>query len=204
MSQLRCKLIASFCILAVIAIGCSKDELNKLANKAKNAVSDGSANVKEAVTEQVDTAKEKLKGAQAEVQQQLKMAGKIKLNIGDDIETQACYVTLIAQGSGRPSVLQLRSYHDPKSETFPSVFLQAQVQSVSAAELVNQTLQARLFVQVKEDSDVLFSEANKPVELKIVSVEDKLVKAELGNASLLDTATGAAVTTTGQFEGVLQ
>ena len=65
-----------------------------------------------------------------------------------------------------------------------------------------QAQDARLFVQLP-DGKVLFSEADKPVGLKITSVDDKLVKAELVNASLVDATTGQPVTTSGSFEGVL-
>jgi len=204
MNQHHSKAVGWLCVLAVVAIGCSKDDLNNLANKAKNAVSEGSAQVKDTVGEQVDSAKNTIVGAKAEVEQQLNMAGSIKLNVGSKVQTTACYVHLLKQGSGRPTVLQFRSYRDAESESFPSIFLQAQVQAASAAELANQTVQCRLFVQLEEHGGVFFAEANTPVELRIISVEENLVKAVLGRASLLDTATGNMVTTTGQFEGVLQ
>lgn len=191
-------------ILATITIGCSKDELDKLAAKAKNAVAEGGAKAKEAVSENVEAAKKGISGAAAEVQEQAGVAGRITLDAGGEVKTGACYASFITQASGRDAVLQLRSYRDAENESFPSVFLQAQVRAGSAAELTNTSIEARLFVQVEQNGRLLSSEAGKPVELKVVSVEGKVLKAELAAASLVDPTTGESVTTTGQFEGVLQ
>jgi len=191
------------CTLLTIAFGCSTEDLGNLVDKAKNAASEGTEKVKEAVSQEVESVQEKMGAASTEVQEQLSMAGTIELTAGAPLKTDACYARLIAQGARRPAVLQLQSYRDANSESFPSVFLQSQVEVSSPSELVGKIVSARLFVQRDAQGSVLFSETESPVELRIVSLEEKLLSAELVAASLLDTATGESVAATGRFEGVL-
>lgn len=54
--------------LAVCAAGiCSKEDLGKLANQAKNAVADGGAKAKDAVSKNVEPAKKSMESTTAEV-----------------------------------------------------------------------------------------------------------------------------------------
>ena len=92
---------AAVLILAVVAIGCNKEDLTGALDKAKNAVTENAAKAKQAVQEKLDAATQ-------QVQEQLNLAGSIELAAGAPIKTDACYVSLIPQGSGRPTVLQLR------------------------------------------------------------------------------------------------
>lgn len=187
---------AMFLILAVVVAGCSKEDLTGALDKAKNAVAEGTAKAKQAVEEKMDSTTQ-------QVQEQLNLAGSIELTAGDLIKTDACYVSLIPQGSGRPTVLQLQSYRTADRETFPSVFLQAQVQANSIAELVGEPLAARMFVQREDQGPILLSDVSTPIELKITSVEDQLVSAELTRATLRDTTTGAEIPVTGKLTGIL-
>jgi hypothetical protein len=188
---------ATILILAVIAAGCSKEDLTGALDKAKNAVTDNAAKAKEAVQEKMATTTEK-------VQEQLNLAGSIELTAGEPIKTGACYVSLIPQGSGRPTVLQLQSYRDADGETFPSVFLQAHVQANSITELIGEPLAARLFVQREAQGPVLFSDVSTPIELKITAIQDQLVSAEVNGTLLRDTSTGAEMPVTGKLTGVLE
>lgn len=189
--------LAAILILAVIAAGCSKEDLTGALDKAKNAVTDNAAKAKEAVQEKLASTTEK-------VQEQLNLAGSIELNAGAPIKTDACYVRLIPQGSGRPTVLQLQSYRDAERETFPSVFLQAHVQANSIAELIGEPIPARLFVQREAQGPVLFSDAASPIEMKITAVKDQVVSAELTGAALRDSLTGTETSVTGSVSGVLE
>lgn len=177
-------------------VGCSKEELSELVNQAKETASEGTAKVKQVVSEKLETQTER-------VQQQLHLAGRIELEVGAPLQTDACYAALITPGSNRPNVLQLQSYREAERESFPAVFLQAQVSAKTPAELVGQVLRARLFVQPAAPGTVLFSPPETPVDLKVVSVEGKMLSAELVNATLHDAASGASVTGTGRFTAVL-
>jgi hypothetical protein len=184
-------------IVAIIATGCSKEDLTGALDKAKNAVSENAAKAKDAVQSKM--------GATADqVQQQLNLAGSIELTVGDAVKTDACYVSLLPQGAGRPTVLQLQSYRDAEHESFPSVFLQAHVQANSMAELIGEPIAARLFVQREAQGPVLFSDIATPIELKITSVEERVISAELSGAKLRDTSTGAELPVTGKLTGVFE
>lgn len=180
-------------MLAIIAVGCSKDDLTGALDKAKNAV-----------TETTDAVKEQMDSTTEQVQEQLNLAGSIELTAGEPLKTDACYVSLIPQGSGRPTILQLQSYRDAARESFPSVFVQAQVQANSLEELTGEPLFARMFVQRETQGSVLFSDVAAPIEFKITKIEDNFVTVELVSANLRETTTGAAIPVTGTFTGVLE
>ncbi|MDA1048885.1 MAG: hypothetical protein O3C40_00180 [Planctomycetota bacterium] len=180
-------------IFAVIAAGCSKEDLTGAFDKAKNAVADTS----QAVQDKMETTTD-------QVQEKLNLAGSIELTAGEPIKTDACYVRFMPQGAGRPAVLQLQSYRDADRESFPSVFLQAQVQANSLAELVGEPLSARMFVQREAQGPVLFSEISTPIEFKITSIEEQLVSAELTSAKLRETTTGAKIQVTGKLTAVFE
>ncbi|HRX79053.1 MAG TPA: hypothetical protein P5307_08320 [Pirellulaceae bacterium] len=184
-------------MLAIIAVGCSKEDLTGALDKAKNAVSENATKAKDAVQAKMESTTE-------QVQEQLNLAGSIELTAGDVVKTDACYVSLIPQGAGRPTVLQLQSYRDAERESFPSVFLQAHVQANSITELVGEPLAARLFVQRVAEGPILFSDVDAPVELKITAIENNLVSAQLTGSKLRDTTTGAEIPVTGSISGVLE
>lgn len=184
---------ATTLILAVIAGGCGKEDLTGAFDKAKNAVTEA----KQAVQEKMETTTQK-------VQEEMNLAGSFDLTAGDPLKANACYVSWIPQGSERPTVLQLQSYREIDRDSPPFVFLQAQVQANSLADLVGEPLAARLFVQRGDEGSILFSDIAKPIEFKVTSVEEKSVSFELIHATLRDTSTGAEIEVTGSMTGVLE
>ena len=185
-------------IVVLLALaGCSGDKLKELADKAKNAATQGAENVKKQVTEQVES-------ATTEVQEQLQLAGDIQLTLDAPIEATACYARFIPQGSQRPTIFELRSYSSPDKETPPSIFFHAQIQAASFAELSGQIVSGRLFVQLTADGPTWYSDTGSPVELKIASIDDKLLTAEIVSASLRHTHTDASIDVTGTFHAVQQ
>jgi hypothetical protein len=184
-------------ILAVIAAGCSKEDLTGALDKAKNAVAEGTEKAKQAV-------QEKMEATTDQVQKELNLAGSFDLTAGDPLKTKACYVSLIPQGSERPTILQLQSYRDIDSDSPPFVFLQAHVQANSLEDLVGEPLSARLFVQREAQGPILSSDESAPIEFKITSIEDTQVAFALGDAVLRDTSTGEEIPVTGSMTGVLE
>jgi len=175
--------------------GCSGDKLKELADKAKTAAQQGADSVKKQVSEQVDS-------ATTEVQEQLNLAGEIQLTLDAPVETKACYVRLIPQGSNRPTVFELRSYRSPDQESAPSVFFHGQIRASSLEELSGQIVSGRLFVQPTADGPTWFSETGSPVEVQVVGMEDSVLTAEIVGASLRNTQSGESVDTTGTFRAV--
>lgn len=195
----ECKARRSFvlfaCAIALLG-ACNKSEISDLVGKVKQTASESTEKVSQAVSEQIGETAD-------QVQEQLNLAGSIELTLDSPIASQACYAQLIRQGSGRPNVLQLRSYRSADNESFPSVFLQAQVQADSPSELVGQIVSSRLFVQPTADGPLWYSATGNPVELKVVSVEEHLLTAELAGGLLQSTTDGAEVKANGTFCGVL-
>ncbi len=176
--------------------GCNKADVSGLVDKVKQTASEGTEKVRDAVSEQVDDAT----GA---MQEQLQLAGSIELQLDETLTTQACYAQFLRQGSGRSNVLQLQSYRSADDESFPSVFLRAQVSATSAQELVGQVTAARLFVQPQQDGPTWYSAVGSPVEVKIVSIDDQMLSAELIGGTLENTA-HAQTGVTGTFQAVFQ
>jgi hypothetical protein len=177
---------------AALAVGCNKlmEQAKEAADKAAGEV----AKVTESVSDTATAAKE-----------QLNMAGSMELTVGEPMKTNACYARIVSPGAGRATVLQLQSYGQAGQESFPSVFLQAQVAAATPAELAGQVVKARLFVQRATGGPVLFSENASPIELEVVSIADKILTAKILSGTLRDSATGASVpVSAGTFTGVLQ
>ncbi len=183
--------------LALIMVGgCNQGDVTDLVDKVKQTASESSAKVRETVTEQVGN-------ATGEMREQLQLAGSIALQIDQPLTTQACYVQFVQLGSGRPNVLQMQSYRSAKDESFPSVFLHAQVSGSSVQELVGQVVSARLFVQPDRSGPTWYSPVASPVEVEIVSIDDQTLTAELVGGMLQNTV-DAEMGVTGTFQGVLQ
>ena len=176
--------------------GCNKGDVTDLVDKVKQTASESTEKVKEAVSEQVGN-------ATGEMQEQLQLAGSIELQLDQMLSTQACYVQFLQQGSGRPNVLQLQSYRSAEDESFPSVFLRAQVSATSAQELVGQVAAARLFVQPQQDGPTWYSAVGSPVEVQVVSIDDQMLTAELVGGTLENTA-HAETGVTGTFQAVFR
>jgi hypothetical protein len=169
--------------------------MSELVDKVKKTASDGTERVQQAVSDTVsDTS--------GDIQETLKLAGRMELQLDAPVSTDACYARFITQPNGRPSAFQLRSYRSADKETFPSVFLQAQVQAKTPGELIGQVVSARLFVQSEQSGAVFYAPHAAPVELKIVSIKEGMVDAELVGGSLVSTS-GGEVNVTGSFQGVI-
>lgn len=176
--------------------GCNRADVSDLVDKVKQTASEGTEKVRETVSEQVGD-------AAGDVQEQLQLAGSIELQLDQPLQTGACYARFVRQGSGRPNVLQMQSYRSADKESFPSVLLHAQVSAASAEELVGQVASARLFVQPQQNGPLWYSAIGAPVEVKIVSIEEQMLTAEIVGGTLASTASGE-VGVTGTFEAVLQ
>lgn len=186
-------------LLPFLVAGCSSEKLNELANKAKQTVSEQADKI-------TDTVKEKTGVATDAAKEQLALAGSCELTLDAPLNTSACYVSFLPQGSGRPSVLQLRSYRDAAQESFPSVFFQTQVKAGGISELQGQTLPGELFIQKAQDGPVWSCKAGAHVDLKVVSTsaDGKQVSAEFVGGSVSSSQSGSDQTVTGKVTGVLQ
>lgn len=166
--------------------GCSKEEMADVFDKGMQQVEETVAKTTELVKEQAD------------------LAGHFELTLDGPVKTGRCYVSLISFPSGRPGVLQISSCKQSGDETFPSLFLRAEVSAGTLAELAEEKLAAQLYVQAEPEGPVWHSPDDQPVELTISTAGDTSVEGQLLRGSLINTDTGQSVAVTGKFIGSLQ
>ena len=192
----------SFCLLAVTTLlifllttmGCSKKELDDLVSKAKDDLD----KVKKTVEEEIP----KAIGAASE---ELGMSGKASIRLDTKtFPTNACYVSLIEQSPDRPNVLKIQSYASPDSESFPSLFIQAQVGDSTLEELVGTEIMAQVFVQTNQGGEVWYTEPTDSLRVKISALEENMLTAELAGGKLHSTVSGNSVDAVGSMEAVVQ
>lgn len=182
--------------------GCDTD-VGELASSVKNAATEGVEKVTQSVSETAKEVKETVQDATDTVSEGVGLAGSIDIKLDSPVQAGACYVKFIQPTSGRPGVLQMQSYRDAGDESFPSVFMQAQVPTAAVPELVGQTFPAQVFVQTTEDGPTWHTGTDS-IQIKIASIEDKMVSAELVSGALTNADTGASQPIQGTFNGVLQ
>jgi len=182
------------CVIGLCFVGC--DKVSELTEKAKEAANDAAETISEKAAELEDKAQD--------AQETLNLAGSIDLAMNPPVQTSACYVSFVTSSAGRPNVLQIRSYRDEGSETYPSVYLRATVTASTSSALVNQTLPAQIFVQLQKDGAVLFSESDSPVQLQVTSIDDKSFSGKVVGGNVLNTQSGASVPVQGTLNGIFQ
>lgn len=201
--------------LAVALSGCNKAK--ELAGDAKKKISKSASSVgkeikkgasqvnkelKKGVSNLKDDVKDITDNATNTVNQQLNLAGSMTIDLGDKIERKGCYVELTSLAGARRSVLQVRSYPEPNQESYPSIYLHAQVSADSLAELVGDSVAARFFIQPEENGPIWYSDEGQDVQLKIVSISDGKVTARVEAATLRNTDTGQEADVNGEFLAV--
>ena len=110
----------------ILAAGCGKS-VSDIAGSIRDAAQQGAQQVSKSVSETAGQVTQEAQRVTDKVGGELGMAGSAELTIDAPLQTKACFAKLIASQVGRPSVLQLQSYRDARDETFPSVFVRAQV-----------------------------------------------------------------------------
>ena len=68
---------------------------------------------------------------------------------------------------------------------------------------MGQVTSARLFVQPQQNGPTWYSTIGTPVEVKLVSIDEQMLNAEIVGGTLANTATGD-VGVTGTFQAALQ
>lgn len=181
--------VASLLALA-LATGCG--------TKVAETVQQTASQVQKTVTNTVDT-------AQTEVKEQLQMVGSSELTIDPaaPVKTPSCYATFTPATGGRESVLALQSYRAADKEAFPSFYLQASVAQASVHDLAGQTVPAVMYVKTAADAPTWHTPTSQTVQLKIVSVENQQVTAEVVGGTLVGTDGKETMTAAGKFVGVL-
>ena len=202
-SRLLCGITLPLLLVLGTLLGCSKEDISKLASSAKEAATEGMEAVSDKAREVQETVAEQSEGVSGSVQEQLQLAGSMKLTLGGPLQTDACYVRLVRAGGGRSNVFQLQSYRDKENESFPSVYVHALTSAASLSELAGQSLQAKMFVQTQQGGPIFYS-GEDAVQVTLQSIEDDKVLGEFVSGNLIQGDSGASQPVTGSFEGVVR
>lgn len=174
-----------------LAVGCGCNSEEMLESVQKTATQ-----VQESVTSTVDD-------AQTRAKEQLEMVGSSELTLDVPLKTPSCYAVFTPATNGRSSVLALQSYRAAEKESFPSFYLQASVSAATLSELVGQTVPAQMFVKPSADAATWHTTAAQPVQLKILSLENQQLKAEVAGGTLARSDSDETRSASGAFVAVL-
>ncbi len=161
--------MVALAIAALVASGCSREELNQLATRAKEKAATSFDQLEMSVPI-------------------LPKTGEISLTLDAPTLARNANATLVLLEPNRPSVLQIRSYANPTQETYPAIFFQGSVAADSMSGLVGKTILGKLFVQPTADGTIWFSDDSSPISLTIQSLEDTELVGSFGPGSLTDAA----------------
>ena len=198
-------------LLALVATACSKEKFDEMVEKGKQKIDQGVSQAKDSlkdaqqsVQDAASSAKQTVNQTAGQAQEALALAGSMELTLDTPAKTSGCYAKFVPGTNERPAVLRLQSYRDEQNETYPSAYVRATVKAAQASELQGQTVAAVLYVQSVKDGPVWFSPDGSPVQLKITTVDDKQIVAEIVGGSLTRTDTGAAAPVTAKLQGYWQ
>jgi hypothetical protein len=200
-SPLLRRAIAAIVLVSIAGCGDGdvSDQLSKSLESAKESVSKGVEQAKEAGQQIADSAKQ----ATTTAKEAAGIGGKISLTSNPPVTTTGAYLSFVAATGDRNGAVQIQSYAPNQAETFPSVFIRALVTARKLNEVVGQATPCEIFVQSQADGPVWRLTAGDSAQLKVLSVDGKLVKAEISSATLHETATEQAITLGGQIEAVI-
>lgn len=202
---------------AAILVGCDSAEVDKYVDQAKKAAEDAGQSIEKAAKETGQSmkkaaaeAKTQIGKAAKETKTQLSQAakqareaisptGQLKITAGGTHDLAACRATISSLPTA--TVLTLRSAKSPSEETFPSAFIIASAPAGQAAALAGQTLDAKIYLAVKDEHDVWSTTA--PVKLRILAVENGSVRGQLTGGELRHAGSGETSLVSGDFTAVL-
>jgi hypothetical protein len=198
----RCWLVrgASGACLALLVLvsGCGTD-VSEMASSVRDAATQGLEKAKETAGD----VSRSVQGAAGTLSEKAGFAGSFDLTVGEPLKASACYATCVALGPNRSGVLQVQSYRDAESESFPSVFLRAPVAAPDLNSLVGQTVDAQLFVKRSLEEPTLYTR-DAPVQLTIRAIEEGLLVGEIAGGSLSNHGSATPTAVSGNFRGLIQ
>jgi len=156
--------------------------------------------LKQTVTEKVGQVVEKAEGAVQKVEQKVAPQPEgIELDAGGALRAEACYATLTQVRAGEPAILQLSTFEQGKRETYPSVYVRAEVSAASLADLQGKKLQAQVYLQNKADGPIWQTPVGGHVELTVLTATPDRITCELIQGQLVNAADGSTLPIKGKF-----
>jgi hypothetical protein len=174
-------LLVSLCLsCALISLGCSKADVDKLVNQVK----------------------EQAQGVQQEAAPKVVPVGSFQWSLNGDHASPMGNASLLIVGDGRPNVFQVRSYTTMDHETFPSVMFQATTKANTYQELVGSTLTGDLYVALDSRASFWKSDAESPVSVSIRSIEETELVGQFGPGNVKNPE-GKSSTASGSFRAIM-
>lgn len=128
----------------------------------------------------------------------------IALGMAPPIEAKECLIKLTAAAGQVPAILQVSSYVDKQTESYPSIFVQAVAPSSSVADILEQPLPAKVHVALAAGGPFYSTPDGQPAQLTLKEADDQHVVGTIENATLVDQASGQKSTITGRFDGKIR
>lgn len=145
--------------------------------------------VEKAVDKSVETVKQTAKDSVESVKShanRLASSGSIELVLDEPIKT-GCYARFVPLSAGRRNVVMLASSNSPSLESFPSVFLHAEVSQTALHELAGQSVEAQMYVQPSDGGPVWRTLPGERVEIQFTSLEGGAFTARIVAGKLVST-----------------
>jgi hypothetical protein len=128
----------------------------------------------------------------------------ISLSLTPPIEAKNCHIELTAATGRVPAILQISSYADKQSESYPSVFIQAVAPTAILTDILDQPLSAKIFVALAAHGPFFSTPDGQPAQITVQAADDQHVVGKIENANLLDQASGQTAAVSGKFDGQLK
>lgn len=129
---------------------------------------------------------------------------KIEFALGADLKMtlSECHVKWIPARAGYPAAVQIKSYDDPKSESFPSLFIQAVAPGDDLEAIQGQTLDAVIHLADSANGEVWHTIATDPAQIVIRNSDASgRVVGEISAATLVQVSTQERYSGSGSFDG---
>ncbi len=131
-------------------------------------------------------------------------ATSIEFDLGADrkITLRECHVEWIPARAGYPAAVQIKSYEDAKSESFPSLFIQAVAPGDTLEAIRGQTLDAVIHLAESANGEVWHTVATDPAQIVIRNSDASgRVVGEISAATLVQVSTQEKLSASGSFDG---
>lgn len=168
-------LLRTLPLLCLIAVGCNKDDVDKM----------------------VEQVQQQTQAVQEEVAKVVPV-GSVQLSLQGDVKAQSCTASLVIVGDGRPNVLQVRSYPSMQFESFPSIFFQGTTTAATYQDLIGQTIKGEMFVAIENVSNVWQSDPASGASVTIRAIEGSELVGQFGNTTMVNPE-GKTTSTSGSF-----
>lgn len=132
-------------------------------------------------------------------------AGKIDIQLDNaKIDASGCFARLIVLHDGRPNILQITNYADPKAESFPSVFIRAQVAQTSPGAIAGRRIEAQqMYIQLSSSGPIWKTPDGQSVQLSISDVDGNRIEATI-NGVLVDAVTNESTSFSAKLVGEIE